>query len=151
MTQVMSGQVDIGYSVAPFALQELASGQLRLVGRATEAPDLAKQSIRVIFVNSHVLAERRDAMVRFMKALRRTLAWMYSDDPRVIQWYAEGANVPLDVARRARDEFEPQWAVVLGAPTGLDISVRQAVAFKYVKTPPSAEQLASYIDVIDGK
>lgn len=151
MTQVMSGQVDVGYSVTPFALAEIGSGQLRIVGRGSDSPDLAKQSVRVIFVNSHTLAEHRDAVVRFMKAFRRTLAWMYSDDPRVMEWYAQGAGVPVDIARRSRAEFDPQSAVQLGAPIGLDISVRQAVEFKYLKAPLSEAELAKYIDVIDGK
>ena len=151
MTQVMSGQVDIGYSVAPFALPEIGSGQLRIVGRGSEAPELAKQSVRVIFVNSHVLAERRDAVVRFMKALRRSLAWMYSDDPRVMQWYAEGAGVPVDIAQRSRAEFDPASAVALGPPIGLETSMREAVQFKYVRAPLTDAELASYVDVIDGK
>jgi NitT/TauT family transport system substrate-binding protein len=151
MTQVMSGQIDVGYSVTPYALQEIDAGQLRLIGRADEAPDLAKESIRVIFANSQYLAAHRDTVVRFMKALRRTLDWMYTYDPRVMQWYAEGAGVPVDVARKSRDAFDPQSASALGPPKGLDISMRQAIEFKYLKAPLSDAQLASYVDVIDGK
>ena len=36
ITQAMSGQVDVGWSVAPFNLDQLAKGEIRLVARASD-------------------------------------------------------------------------------------------------------------------
>jgi NitT/TauT family transport system substrate-binding protein len=151
LTQVMSGQIDIGYAVTPFLANELDRHEVRLVARGADADEMRDQSVRVAFVNKAVLAARRDAVQRFMVGLRKTLEWMYSDDPRVMQWYAEGAGITPDQARRSRDQFDPQRAVMPGPPQNLALSAQQALDYKYVRAPLTAEQLAGFVDVMDGK
>ena len=38
LTQVMSGQIDVGWSVPPFVLQELADGKLAIIARGATPP-----------------------------------------------------------------------------------------------------------------
>ena len=151
MTQVMSGQIDVGYAVTPFALDEIKKGQLRIVGTGADSPDLAKQSVRVIFANAELLAQQHAVVERFMQAYRRALDWMYSDDPRVMAWYAENAGVPVEIAKWSREQFDPPSAVRLGPPQGLDISMAQAVAFKYMRAPLSEAETAKFLDIVDGR
>jgi hypothetical protein len=40
---------------------------------------------------------------RFMRAHRETIDYMYSDNPQVIEDYAEFARVPEAMAKRVRD------------------------------------------------
>src|SRR5262249_31671796 len=48
LAQVMSGKIDVGYSVPPFAVAELEQGKIRIVARASDIPALAKQTTRFI-------------------------------------------------------------------------------------------------------
>ena len=114
LTQVMSNQIDIGWAVTPFLMNELDHNEVRIIARGADAPELRNQSVRVSFVNKAVLQTKREAVRRFMAALRKTLDWMYSDDPRVLQWYAEGAAITPAQARQARDTYDPQSAVMPG-------------------------------------
>src|SRR5947209_16823279 len=52
LTQVMTGQIDIGWAPPPFGLKEIKEGQIRIVGRGSDIPSLHGQTVRVIIVNA---------------------------------------------------------------------------------------------------
>src|SRR5215469_3313210 len=70
LTQVMSGQIDIGWGAPPFALKELAQGKIRIIANGNDVPSLRSQSVRVDMVNADVFKHRRDAVLRFVQAYR---------------------------------------------------------------------------------
>src|SRR5262245_10738595 len=47
LTQVMTGQIDVGWSVPPFGLDQLADGRLVIIARGSDAAALGEQTIRV--------------------------------------------------------------------------------------------------------
>jgi NitT/TauT family transport system substrate-binding protein len=147
LTQVMSGQIDVGWSVPPFVLQQLADGQLVIIARGSDAPALAEQTIRVNVANANALKEKRDAFVRYVKAISRAIDWAYSD-PRAIDNYAASAKVPRALAQRTRDEFYPKQSLQLGEVKGLDLTLRQALEFKYISKPMSVADLQGLIDIL---
>ena len=55
LTQVMSGQIDVGWSVPPFVLQQLAEGRLAIIARGSDVAALAQQTIRVNVANANAL------------------------------------------------------------------------------------------------
>jgi NitT/TauT family transport system substrate-binding protein len=147
LTQVMSGQIDVGWSVPPFVLQQLADGQLVIIARGSDAPALAEQTIRVNVANANALKEKRDAFVRYVKAISRAIDWAYSD-PRAIDNYAVSAKVPHALAQRTRDEFYPKQSLQLGEVKGLDLTLRQALEFKYIGKPMSVADVQGLIDIL---
>src|SRR5207237_2612736 len=72
LTQVMSGQIDVGWSVPPFVLQQLADGKLAIIAKGSDAAVIANQTIRVNVANANALKEGRDAITRFVKVLARS-------------------------------------------------------------------------------
>src|SRR6267154_3166353 len=147
LTQVMSGQIDVGWSVPPFVLQQLADGRLVIIARGSDVAALAQQTIRVNVANANALKEKRDAFVRFIKALSRSIDWAYSD-PHAIDNYAEIAKVPLALAQRTRDEFFPKQALQLSEVKGLDVTLKQALEFKYITAPMSVAQTQGMLDIL---
>jgi NitT/TauT family transport system substrate-binding protein len=140
LTQVMSGQIDVGWAVPPFVLQHLAEGRLQIIGRGSDVKALAQQTTRVNVANANALKEKRDAFVRFMKALSKSIDWAYSD-PGAIDHYAELAKVPRAFAQRTRDEFFPKESLQLTEVKGLDLTLKQALEFKYVTAPLTTEEV----------
>ena len=65
------------------------------------------QTIRVNVANANALKEKRDAFVRYMRALSRAIDWAYSG-AAAIDAYAALAKVPRALAQRTRDEFYPK-------------------------------------------
>src|SRR5581483_6278283 len=58
--QVMSGQIDAGWSGPPFNLDLVAEGKIRIVARGSDVPTLNEQTVRVNAANLKVLTEKRD-------------------------------------------------------------------------------------------
>src|SRR5215218_1126925 len=78
-TMAMTGQVDIGWAVMPFGLKEYQEGKFRIIARGSDVPSMRNQTMRVQVVNLNALKERKDVMLRFMRAYRETLDWMYAN------------------------------------------------------------------------
>ena len=146
LTQVMSGQIDIGWSVPPFGLKELAQGKIRIIANGNDVPSLRSQSVRVDMVNADVLKHRRDAMLRFVQAYRETLDWMFSS-PEAVQIYAEETNVPVELAAMTRDKFQTKEAMRNDRLSDLDAVMAQAVRLKFLDKPLGKEQLAELIQI----
>ncbi len=147
LTQVMSGQIDVGWSVPPFVLQQLADGRLVIIARGSDVAALAQQTIRVNVANANALKERRDAFVRFVKALSRSIDWAYSD-PKAIDNYADIAKVPRALAQRTRDDFFPKEGLQLSEVKGLDVTLKQALEFKYITSPMTVADAQGMLDIL---
>jgi NitT/TauT family transport system substrate-binding protein len=147
LTQVMSGQIDVGWSVPPFVLQQLADGRLVIIARGSDVAALAEQTIRVNVANVNAIKEKRDALVRFLKVLSRSIDWAYSD-PHAIDNYAEIAKVPRALAQQTRDEFFPKEALQLSEVKGLDVTLKQALEFKYITTPMTMAEAQGMLDIL---
>src|SRR5215471_5087463 len=147
LTAVMTNQVDVGWAAPPFGLREMSEGKIRLIARATDASIVRGRTIRVIVANAQALAQRADAVSRFMQAYRESVDYTYGDDPQVIKDYAEFVGVPAPLARRVRDEFFPKSLIWPDEIKGLDSLMEEAVALKFVAAPLSKEQTAELISI----
>lgn len=148
LTQVMSGQIDVGWSVPPFVLQQVADGKAQIIARGSDVAAIRNQTIRVNVANANALKQKRDALVRYVRALSRAIDWAYAGDG-AIDTYAEIAKVPRALAQRTRDEFYPKDSLQLGEVRGLDLTLKQAVEFKYINAPMSAADVqAKLIDIL---
>jgi len=140
-TQVMSGQIDIGWSAPPLAYQPVMDGKTRMLVPGREIVAFRSQSIRVIAANAGDLEKRRDVYKRYLAAYRETIDWMYSD-PTSLEAYAKWAEVTPELARKVRDEFLPRELVNPDRIDGIDAMVEDAVAYKLLSAPLTKEQLA---------
>ncbi len=140
LTQVMSGQIDVGWSVPPFV-------RLVIIARGSDVAALAQQTIRVNVANANALKERRDAFVRFVKALSRSIDWAYSD-PKAIDNYADIAKVPRALAQQTRDDFFPKEGLQLSEVKGLDVTLKQALEFKYITSPMTVADAQGMLDIL---
>jgi NitT/TauT family transport system substrate-binding protein len=148
LTQVMSGQIDVGWSVPPFVLQQVTDGKARIIARGSDVAAIRNQTIRVNVANANALKTKRDALTRYISALSRAIDWAYSGDA-AIDAYAEIAKVPRALAQRTRDEFYPKESLQLGEVRGLDLTLKQAVEFKYLASPlPAADVQSKLIDIL---
>ena len=147
LTQVMSGQIDVGWSAPPFGLKQLDEGTIRVIASGNDAAVFKGQTVRVNITNLQTLTTRKAAIDRYMKAYRETVDWMYSDDPNALKTYAEFVGIPIEMAKRTRDQFFPKAAVDPDRIVGLDTIVPDAVALKFTATQLTKEQLAELIQI----
>jgi NitT/TauT family transport system substrate-binding protein len=147
LTQVMSGQIDVGWSAPPFGLKELDEGKIRIVASGNDAAAFKGQTVRLLITNVQTLQTRKDAIDRFMKAYRETIDWMYSNDPAALKTYADFVGIPVAMAKRTRDDFFPKSSIDPDRVVGLDVIVKDAVDLKFTAAPLAKEQLAELIQI----
>lgn len=146
LTQVMSGQVDVGWAGPPFGLDLIDEGKIRVIANGNDATVLRKQTVRVLITNVATLQARQPALARFMTAYRETVDWMYSD-PAVFRHYADFLGISEATGRRSRDGFYPKEALNPDAVVGIDAINADAVAFKYMAAPLTPGQIAELIHI----
>ncbi len=147
LTQVMSGQIDVGWSAPPFGMQQLDEGKIRIVASGNDATVFKGQTVRLLITNVATLTGRKAAIERYMKAYRETIDWLYSSDPAALKTYADFVGIPVAMAKRTRDDFFPKAAVDPDRIVGLDTIVPDAVALKFTAAPLTKEQLAELIQI----
>ena len=145
-TQVMTGQIDIGWSAPPFGLKEIKEGKIRIVARGSDIPSLKGQTVRAIIVNANALKEKRDAIMRFAKGYREAVDWMYAD-PKALAMYSEKVKQPVDVLQESLKEFHPKSAMQTDTMADLDGAVADAVKLKFLDAPLGKEQLAEFLQI----
>jgi NitT/TauT family transport system substrate-binding protein len=145
-TMTMSGQIDVGWSVAPFGLKDLQANAIRVVMRGSDVPSMRNQTVRVEIVNADALKKRNDVMVRFMRAYRETLDWMYSN-PLAVKYYSEQMQMSESLVELQRNEFNPKSALNPDKVSDIDLVMQDAIAGKFLEKPLTPEQLAEFIQI----
>ena len=143
-TQVMSGQVDIGWTAPPLVLDALESGRIRVLAKGDEVPEFRNQPVRVVLANAGSLEKNRDAMARYMAAYRETIDWLWSS-PDAIKAYAKWAEVSDQIALRTRDEFVQKDRANPDKMDGIADMNDDAVKLKFLTAPLTKEQLSTLV------
>jgi NitT/TauT family transport system substrate-binding protein len=148
LTQVMSGQIDIGWATPPFALKDAEGGKIRIIANGNDVASLRDQTVRVEIVNEATWANQ-DLMKRLMRAYRESLAWMFAD-PLAIKLYSETTGVADNLVRASIDQFELKPAKQLDRISGVDAIMAEGVSFKFLDKPLGKEQLSDLIQILPG-
>ena len=145
LTQTLTKQVDIGFSQAPFNLNAVDDGRIRIIAMGRDVPELRQMTSRLIIANTAILAEKKALIARYMQGFVETLDWLYSD-PAAIRAYAAWSGLPETIARRA-PEFLTKQNLDPRHISGLDTITADAVKFKYLAAPLSEAQVREAIQI----
>src|SRR5262249_40229536 len=145
ITQTMSGQVDVGFGAAPFGLDLVEDGKIRIIATGNDVAPLRTRTVRVNVTNVATLQNRRDALVRFNQAYQETVDWMYSS-PAALKHYGEYSSLPERIVLRVRDLI-PKDSLATGRVEGVDQIMSDAVAGKFLAAPLSTAQISELVQV----
>jgi len=145
-TQVMSGQIDVGWSAVPNNLEAVDQGKIRIIAQGNDVPELRTQTVRVNVAHLSVLTGRKSALQEFTRAYRETIDWMYASDDAV-KAYGDFTGVPPATVQRLRTEFFPKAAVWPDTVSGLDSVMADGIRFKFLQAPLTAQQLTDLIQI----
>ena len=143
---VMSRQIDIGWASPPFGLKEVEEGKIRIVANGNDFPSIRNQSVRVEIVNANVLRDRKDAVMRFVRAYRETLDWMYAS-PEAARMHAEMHGLVESRVRAAIDKFQPKAARQYDEVKDIEGMMADAVKLKFLDALLTKEQIAEFIQI----
>jgi NitT/TauT family transport system substrate-binding protein len=145
LTQTLTKQVDIGFSQAPFNLNAVEEGRIRIIAMGRDVPELRHMTSRLIIANTAILAAKKPLIARYLQGFVETLDWLYSD-PAAIKAYAAWSGLPEGIARRA-PEFLTKQNLDPRHISGLDTIMSDAVKFKYLPAPLTEAQMAEVIQI----
>jgi len=146
-TSTMTGQIDIGWSVVPFALKDVNEGKIRIVARSSEAKELANQTIRVNLASVNSLKTKREAITKFMQVIHKSIDWAYTN-PQAIEIFAKNMKVTPEIAKQAVDGFFPKSAMQIGEIRDLGRSLQDALDFKFIASPKTEQDIAGLFDIV---
>jgi len=146
LTQVMSGQIDIGWTVAPFGLKEIEDGKIRIVANGNDVASMRGQTVRVQVVNLRLLSERKDVLLRFVRAYREALDWIFTD-PQAMQLYAAQNKVPGHLIKQTAEQFQTRPGMQFDTVSGVDAIMAEGVKLKFLDAPLSKAQLGELIQI----
>jgi NitT/TauT family transport system substrate-binding protein len=149
ITQTMTGQVDVGWSAVPYALDKAADGQIRVIASGNDVVALRARTGRVNLTNVTTLANRRDVLKRFAAAYNETIDWMYSS-PDALKIYADFAKLPASAVDKVRGLI-PKEALVTDKIVGVDQIMAEAITNKFLTKPLTKDQLTELIRIDDLK
>ena len=143
-TQVMSGQIDIGWAVPPFILDDIAAGKARIVARGAELTEFKNDSIRVNVANANYLKQRPQVAKAFDAAYAETIEWMYGNLDKFLAMYARENKITMEVAKAAA-QFYPKENLTPYPVGGIDSQIKEAVASKQLSKPLTPEQIKELV------
>ena len=143
-TQVMSGQLDIGWSAPPYVVEDVRTGRVRVMARESDLEAFRNQTVRMNFANLQTLTTKADQLKRFVDAYQETLDWMYTD-PKALATYAEFAGITEAQAKVIRDNYFPKNNLQPRRISGLDNAMADALAMKFINAPLTKEQLDEFL------
>jgi NitT/TauT family transport system substrate-binding protein len=145
ITQTMTGQVDVGFGAAPFGLDLVEDGKIRIIATGSDVDSLRTRSVRVNVTNVNLVKNRPDVLKRFNQAYQETIDWMYSD-PAALKHYGEYSSLPEKIVLKVRSLI-PKENLATGRVEGIDAIMADAVAGKFIPAPLSSEQLKELIQI----
>ena len=145
LTQTMTGQVDVGFSAIPFFLDKVDAGQIRIIGTGSDVASLRSRTGRVNLTNVATLQNRKDVIVRFHRAYKETVDWMYSD-PAALKHFAEFTKLPEPVVARVR-ELLPKETMNPDQVVGMDQVIAEAQAQKFIAAPLTPAQISELVQI----
>jgi NitT/TauT family transport system substrate-binding protein len=146
LTQVMSGQIDIGWAAPPFGVKELKEGKIRILIRGSDVPSLRGQTVRTIIVNADALKSKRDQIMRFVQGYREAVDWMYAD-PAAIKMYADKMKLPESLIAESIKEFHPKSAMQTDEMMDIAGIQKDAIKLKFIDAPLTKDQLTELIQI----
>ena len=97
-------------------------------------------------LNEMIYYVRKDAVLRFVRAFRETLDWMYAD-PEAIRMYAEAIKVPVEIAKTAVEKYQPKEAKQFDRVLDIEGIMADAVRLKFLDAPLTKDQIAEFIQI----
>ena len=147
-TAVRTGQADAGWSVAPFQLDRVERGELRVVVRGEEITAMKEITARVHFVNNDFAAKNPDAVRGFFRAQQKALDYMFNQKEDTAKIWIRRAELkfPESAVLKTWDYYN-RAAMNLKPIRGLQATVEDGIRNKFLTQPLTQAEINSLIDL----
>ena len=134
----MTGQIDIGWSAVPFGLSALQEERIRAIANIYDIPEYRDMSVRFHLANMNFITGRPDVLKRFLAAYDETLDWMYGGGDAAQYSRSSTTSRPTSPGAQGILHAPKHGHPAVG---GLDQSMADAVAYKFIPEPLTKAQI----------
>ena len=147
-TAVRTGQADAGWSVAPFQLDHVEKGDLRVVVKGDEIVSMREQTARVHFVNNDFAAKNPDAVRGFFRAQQRALDFMFANKEETAKIWIRRAELKFpQSAVLATWDYYSRASMNLKPIRGLQPIIEDGIRNKFLNAPLTQAELNALVDL----
>lgn len=146
-TMVMTKQIDVGYSILPNQLDSVAKGDIRVLFSGDDVKSQRDISGRAIIASADFVKNRRATLEKFMRVLDGCIDWAYAHQGESSKMYAALNKVDAQTAAKAL-VFYKRSTLAFGPMTGWDDVVKQSLDAKFIRTPPTPDQVKDLVDIV---
>ena len=147
-TAVRTGQTDAGWSVAPFQLDLVDKGVLRVVVKGDEITAMRDITPRVHFLNNDFTAKNPDAVRGFFRAQQRALDYMFEHKEDTAKIWIRRAEMKYpETAVLNTWDFYNRAAMSLKQIRGLQATIEDGIRNKFLTEPLTEAEIKSLIDL----
>jgi NitT/TauT family transport system substrate-binding protein len=147
-TAVRTGQTDAGWSVAPFQLDRVEKGEIRVVVKGDEVVSMRDQSARVHFTNNDFAAKSPEAVRGFFRAQQRALDFMFANKEETAKIWIRRAELKFSTsAVLATWDYYNRAAMNLKPIRGLQAIIDDGVKNKFLNAPLTQAELNALVDL----
>lgn len=144
---VKSGEIDAAWSVPPFFLESINSGDMQMVFRGNEIKPFDSLSIRTNFVGNGVLENDPEKVKSYFAASQNAMDWAYNNLDEAVKIWGEAIdNDNHDLLKQAVTNGYPKEALDLNAIKGLSDANQIAVDFDFIDDTLSQEEMNELVD-----
>ncbi len=147
-TAVRTGQTDAGWSVAPFRLDLVEKGVLRVVVKGEEITAMREITPRVHFLNNDFAAKNPDAVRGFFRAQQRALDYMFEHKEDTAKIWIRRAEMkyPETAVLKTWDYYN-RAAMTLKPIRGLQATIEDGIRNKFLTQPLTQAEINNLIDL----
>lgn len=147
-TGVRTGQADAGWSVAPFQLDRVEKGELRVVVRGEEITAMKEITARVHFVNNDFAAKNPNAVRGFFRAQQRALDYMFDHKEDTAKIWIRRAELkfPQSAVLKTWDYYNRR-TMTLKPIRGLQATIEDGIRNKFLTQPLTEAEIKNLIDL----
>jgi NitT/TauT family transport system substrate-binding protein len=145
LTQVLTKQVDVGFSAVPFFLDKVEAGEIRIIATGEDVAVLKTRTGRVNLTNLQTLTNHRPVLVRFHAAYKDVVDYMYSA-PEALVLFGEISGLPPAVVNKVRGLL-PKETMSPEKIVGIEQIIVEAIQGKFIPSPFAVAQVEAMIDI----
>ena len=146
-TMVMTGQVDVGYSIVPALLDAVKKGNIRILFESSEVESRRHLTDRVNIASGEFLEKRRDVVTKFFQVLDGCIDWAYANLDEAAKMYADLNKIDLELAKEAV-KFYSRDKLNFGQVQGFAESMELAIRDGFLKEPVPQEKVEELMDIV---
>ena len=147
-TALRTGQTDAAWSVAPFQLDRVEKGELRVVVKGDEIAAMKEITPRVHFVNTEFAAKNPEVMRGFFRAQQKALDYMFEHKEDTAKIWIRRAEMKYPEAAVLKTwDYYSRAAMTLKPIRGLQSTIEDGIRNKFLTQPLTQAELNGLIDL----